>query len=127
MTSEYILLLRPLTYFALSGTLICLSLALCGQVLRVRSQVEIANSMTDLSMHVGVAAEAAVQKDEKRGRRRYAADGARFDWEAVVVPGESSNGPRVGVSFHFGYACTLLDWRPCRFVAFRLIFAFQYT
>lgn len=57
------------------------------QVLRVRSQVEIANRLGELSLHVGLLAEGL-----KGGERplRLNADGPRFVWETVVLPGERS-------------------------------------
>lgn len=51
-------------------------------MLRVRSQVEIANSMDDLCMHVGIVGE-----NDARGRRS-SNGGPRFEWETVISPGE---------------------------------------
>lgn len=55
-------------------------------MLRVRSQVEISNSMDDLCMHVGIVGESA-QKNDERGRRS-SNGGPRFEWETVISPGE---------------------------------------
>lgn len=55
-------------------------------MLRVRSQVEISNSMGDLCMHVGIVGESARENDE-RGRRS-SNGGPRFEWETVISPGE---------------------------------------
>lgn len=52
-------------------------------MLRVRSQVEISNSMDDLCMHVGIVGE-----NDERGRRRSSNGGPRFEWETVISPGE---------------------------------------